>query len=62
MRERAIIGTAIQVRDCLAALASALQVQEVAVLTPCHDAAARRRSYALLAGAFGLAQDLAAAA
>ena len=28
---------------------------EVAVLTPCHDPAARRRSYRLLAEAFGLA-------
>ncbi|MBY0337359.1 MAG: LLM class flavin-dependent oxidoreductase [Acetobacteraceae bacterium] len=54
MRQTAIIGTARQVRDRLVALAEELQVQEVAVLTPCHDAEARRRSYALLAEAWNL--------
>jgi hypothetical protein len=37
-------------------------VQEVAVLTPCHDAAARARSITLLAEAFGLAPALPVAA
>ncbi|WP_207540612.1 LLM class flavin-dependent oxidoreductase [Sabulicella rubraurantiaca] len=55
MRARALIGTADQVRDRIAALAAEMGVQEVAVLTPCHDAEARRRSVTLLAGAFGLA-------
>jgi luciferase family oxidoreductase group 1 len=54
MAARALIGTAGQVRDKLATLAAQLGVAEVAVLTPCHDAAARRRSCALLAEAFGL--------
>jgi luciferase family oxidoreductase group 1 len=62
MRERAIIGTGAEVRERLAALAAELQVQEVAVLTPCHDAAARARSVTLLAEAFGLAPALPMAA
>lgn len=62
MRARAMIGTGPQVRGRLAALAAELQVQEVAVLTPCHDAAARRRSYALLAEAFALRGQVPAAA
>lgn len=65
LRARAIIGAPEQVRARLEALAAELGAAEVAVLTPCHDAAARRRSYELLAGAFGLrgaAPDLAAAA
>jgi hypothetical protein len=37
-------------------------VQEVAVLTPCHDAEARRRSYTLLADAFELRGQAPAAA
>ena len=52
MESRALIGTAAQVRDGIAALARALGADEVAVLTPCHDAAARRRSVTLLAEAF----------
>ncbi len=52
MRETALIGTADQVRDGIATLAARLGVAEVAVLTPCHDAAARRRSITLLAQAF----------
>jgi luciferase family oxidoreductase group 1 len=62
MRERAIIGTGAEVRDRLAAMAAELQVQEVAVLTPCHDPAARARSVTLLAEAFGLAPALPMAA
>jgi len=56
IRARAIIGTPEQVRDRLSALAEELQVQEVAVLSPLHDAEARRRSVRLLAEAFGLPQ------
>ncbi|MCK8785809.1 LLM class flavin-dependent oxidoreductase [Roseomonas sp. NAR14] len=55
LRERAIIGTAAQVRERLESLAAAHGAAEVAVLTACHDPAARRHSYTLLAEAFGLA-------
>ncbi len=54
LRERAIIGAPEQVRAKLEALAAEHGAAEIAVLTPCHDPAARRRSYALLAEAFGL--------
>jgi luciferase family oxidoreductase group 1 len=57
LRPRAIIGTAEQVRARLEALAEQLDVQEVAVLTPMHDSAARQRSFRLLAEAFGLAGE-----
>ncbi len=53
-RERAIIGTAEAVAEKLRALAAAFGVEEIAVLTATHDQMARRRSYALLAEAFGL--------
>jgi luciferase family oxidoreductase group 1 len=62
IRERAFWGTAETVAARLAELAGALGVDEVAVLTTCHDAEARQRSYTLLARQFGLgAADLAAA-
>lgn len=54
LRASAIWGTAERVRDRLVALAAELGAAELAVLTPCHDPAARSRSYRLLAGAFGL--------
>ena len=54
LRARAIVGAPEQVRDRLAALAAEFDAAELAVLTPCHDAAARQRSYRLLAEAFGL--------
>ncbi|MBO1074442.1 LLM class flavin-dependent oxidoreductase [Roseomonas marmotae] len=54
IRQRAIIGTPEQVRTRLEALAAELGVEEVAVLTPLHDPEARRRSFRLLAEAFGL--------
>jgi luciferase family oxidoreductase group 1 len=54
MRARALVGAPEQVRAKLEALAAELGAAEIAVLTPCHDPAARRRSYALLAEAFGL--------
>ncbi len=62
MRQRAIIGTGEQVRDRLAALTHELDVQEVAILTPCHDATARARSVTLLAEAFHLGATLRAVA
>ncbi|MDB5412920.1 MAG: luciferase [Rubritepida sp.] len=62
MRERAIIGTSEMVKARLIALAAELGVQEVAILTPCHDSAARARSVTLIAEAFGLAEAMPAAA
>ena len=55
LRARAIVGAPERVRARLEALAERHGAAEVAVLTPCHDPAARRRSYRLLAEAFGLA-------
>jgi luciferase family oxidoreductase group 1 len=55
IRAKAIVGAPEQVKARLEALAAAHGAQEVAVLTPCHDPEARRRSYQLLADAFGLA-------
>ncbi len=54
IRSHAIIGTPEQVRDRLAALATELEVQEIAILSPIHDPGARRQSVRLLAEAFGL--------
>ncbi len=51
VRERGIYGTGAMVGERLRGLAEGLGVSEVAVLTTVHDAAARRRSYALLAEA-----------
>ncbi len=64
IRPKAIVGAPEQVKARLEALAAAHGAQEIAVLTPCHDPEARRRSYRLLAEAFGLAATppLAAAA
>jgi luciferase family oxidoreductase group 1 len=50
-RERAIVGAPEQVLAKLAAVAAAHGAQEVAVLTPCHDPAARQASFRLLAEA-----------
>ena len=47
-------GDAAADRADAAALAAAHGAQEVAILSPCHDPAARQRSYRLLAEAFGL--------
>ncbi|MBV9734286.1 MAG: LLM class flavin-dependent oxidoreductase [Acidisphaera sp.] len=63
MRERALFGTGEGVGDRIRALAEGFGVAEVAVLTTVHDAAARQRSYTLLARAFGLrAEDVSLAA
>ncbi|HEV7267043.1 MAG TPA: LLM class flavin-dependent oxidoreductase [Falsiroseomonas sp.] len=51
MRARALVGAPDQVVAKLAAVAAAHGAQEVAVLTPCHDAMARQASYRLLAEA-----------
>ena len=54
MRARAYIGTVAEVVPRLKALAAELQVDELAIVTWSHDKEARRRSYTLLAEAFGL--------
>lgn len=51
MRARALVGAPEQVAARLAALAAAHEVEEVAVLTPCHDPKARQDSFRLLAEA-----------
>jgi luciferase family oxidoreductase group 1 len=56
-RARAFYGTGEAVAAQLHALGTELGVQEVAVLSTTHDPAARRRSYALLARAWGLAGE-----
>ena len=54
-RRRQIVGTPDRVKDRLEALAASYGVDEIVVLTITHDYAARKRSYTLLAEAFGLA-------
>jgi luciferase family oxidoreductase group 1 len=54
IRERAFWGAPAKVGAQLRELGAALGVQEMAVLTTCHDPAARRQSYALLAREFAL--------
>ena len=53
-RDRVVVGGPERVRDEVAALAKAFGVDEVMVVTICHDPAARRRSYELVAAAFDL--------
>lgn len=53
-RQHAICGTPEQVRVRLQALAESHGSDELVVISNCHDFAARKRSYALLAAAFGL--------
>lgn len=53
-RRRQIVGTPDTVKPQLEALAEAYGVDEIVVLTITHDFMARKRSYALLAEAFGL--------
>jgi luciferase family oxidoreductase group 1 len=54
LRERALSGTPDLVRARLLDVATSLGVDEVAIVTASHDAAARRRSFELLARAFAL--------
>lgn len=53
-RPKRLVGGPEKVRAELSALATGHEVDELVVLTVCHDPAARRRSYELLAGAFSL--------
>ena len=52
--ERVIVGTGVQVRDALEEMREAGRADEVMVLTTVHDHSDRRRSYELLAEAYGL--------
>ena len=52
LRSTALVGSGPQVADKLRALAAALQVEELVVITWTHDPAARQRSYELLAREF----------
>jgi luciferase family oxidoreductase group 1 len=54
LRRKAFAGTAEQVAVRLTALARRLELDEIVINTWTYDAAARRRSYELLAKAFGL--------
>ncbi len=54
IRDRAIWGTPATVAERVRALAQELGVDEVALLSTCHDATARRHSYTLIAREFGL--------
>jgi luciferase family oxidoreductase group 1 len=55
LRERAIVGSASQVRDRLVKVADDLDVEELVVVTWTWDPAAQQRSYELLADAFAMA-------
>jgi len=54
LKANALVGSADRVAEQLQALAKRLQVDEVVVITWTHDEQAQRRSYELLAQAFGL--------
>ena len=56
-RPKRVVGAPDRVRAALVALAAEHGVDELVVLTVCHDPAARRRSYELLADAFDLVPD-----
>ena len=53
-RAARVVGTPSRVRDGLLALAESYGVEELMLVTVCHDPAARRRSYELVAEAFDL--------
>lgn len=57
VRRTALLGTGDAVAGELRRLATAHDVQEVAVITTVHDPAVRRRSYSLLAGATDMPVD-----
>jgi len=59
MRARAIVGAPEQVLAKLEEVAAAHGVQEIAVLTPCHDPGARQASFRLLAEANGMKPEAA---
>jgi luciferase family oxidoreductase group 1 len=53
-RRRQVVGDPAQVKEKLEAMAAEYGVEEIVVLTIAHDFSARKRSYSLLAEAFGL--------
>jgi luciferase family oxidoreductase group 1 len=55
-KRRTVTGTPEQVRERLEALAAEYEADELIVVTITHDPKARRRSYELLARAFGLSE------
>jgi luciferase family oxidoreductase group 1 len=59
-RSRMFVGTPGAVRDRLLDFARSTRADEIMVTSAVHDQAARRRSYALLSEAFGLAGAMAA--
>ncbi|MDB5557399.1 MAG: class flavin-dependent oxidoreductase [Enterovirga sp.] len=59
-RRRMFVGRPDQVRDRLLDMARATQADEIMITSAIHDQAARRRSYALLAEAFGVPRPEAA--
>jgi len=56
LHRKAIVGSADQVAEKLTELAKRLALDELVIVTWTYDATPRRRSYELLAQAFGLAQ------
>jgi luciferase family oxidoreductase group 1 len=61
-RKRLIVGTPAQVHERIMGLAEATKADEVMITTMVFDHAARKRSYELLARAFGLSAEPAVAA
>jgi len=57
-RKGLVVGAPDRVADALSALATDFDVDELVILTVCHDPRARLRSYELLAQAVELATDL----
>ncbi len=57
LRRTAFVGTGKQVAGKIRAVVKQHGIEEVAIVTWAHDEAARRRSYELLAGEFGLSAD-----
>lgn len=56
MRQKAYVGSAVEVADQLRAVATEFGIDELVINTWAHDPAVRRHSYALLAREFGLAE------
>ncbi len=55
LRQTAMVGTPDIVAERIRALATRLDIEEIAVVTWAHDEGVRRRSYELLAKEFGMA-------
>ncbi len=57
-RQRHVVGGPVRVREEIASLAQASASDEVMIMTHIHDHGARKRSYSLLAKAFGLSSGI----